>query len=418
MLLSLLLAGSMWFYVKRVLVPYQIADARAHARPRGILSDLYPRWIGARELLLHHRDPYSTEVTRDIQTGYYGRPLDPTRPNDPKDQQGFAYPLYVVFLLAPTVRLPFLVIEPVFRWLLVGLVVATVWGWIRFLRWRPTPATSIAVLALTLGSFAVAQGILLEQLTIVVSALVAGALLALLGGHLALAGVLLAVATIKPQLLWPMSAWLTVWAVSDWRRRQRFLWGFVLTGAILALAAEVALPGWIGRFWDAIGAYRQYTGAQSLFETMTTPIVGIAINFLVLLAAGVFCWKVRRNNSDSATFSVASSMVLAATVVTVSSIAPYNQIMLLPAALILGRRWKSLWKSSPLTRLVVIAGAGFLGWPWLAALAMLIAALFVPSATLQNFWRVPLFSSLAIPPAVLVPLALHARRAMLQRDPP
>ena len=60
------------------------------------LSDLYPRWLGARELLLHHRDPYSPEVTREIQIGYYGRPLDPSRPQDPRDQQGFAYPAYVV----------------------------------------------------------------------------------------------------------------------------------------------------------------------------------------------------------------------------------------------------------------------------------------------------------------------------------
>ena len=85
----------------------QIADAAAHNRPRGNLSDLYPRWLGARELLRHGRNPYSAEITREIQQGYYGRPLDPSRPDDPKDQQGFAYPVYVVFLLAPTIDLPF-----------------------------------------------------------------------------------------------------------------------------------------------------------------------------------------------------------------------------------------------------------------------------------------------------------------------
>ena len=112
LLLALLFAGSMWFYVQRVLVPYQKADAEAHGRPRGNLSDLYPRWLGTRELLLHHRDPYSAEVTREIQIGYYGRPLNPDRVNEsradePRDQQGFAYPLHVVFLLAPTIGLPF-----------------------------------------------------------------------------------------------------------------------------------------------------------------------------------------------------------------------------------------------------------------------------------------------------------------------
>ena len=68
--LSLLLAGSVWFYVKGVLIPHQVVDAATLQRPRGNLSDLYPRWLGARELLLRHRDPYSAEVTREIQSGY------------------------------------------------------------------------------------------------------------------------------------------------------------------------------------------------------------------------------------------------------------------------------------------------------------------------------------------------------------
>ena len=39
-------------------------------------------------------------ITTEIQKGYYGRELDPARPGDPRDRQGFAYPVYVVFVLA------------------------------------------------------------------------------------------------------------------------------------------------------------------------------------------------------------------------------------------------------------------------------------------------------------------------------
>src|ERR1700691_3865568 len=107
LMLALLAAASMWFYVDRILVGYQVADAAARDRPRGNLSDLYPRWLGARELLLHQRNPYGDDITIEIQTGYYGRALDPARPNDPKDQQGVAYAVYVVVLLAPFVGFPF-----------------------------------------------------------------------------------------------------------------------------------------------------------------------------------------------------------------------------------------------------------------------------------------------------------------------
>src|ERR1700686_3965811 len=115
---AVLAGDSMWFSVDRILVPYQRADAAAHQRPRGNLSDLYPRWLGARELLLHHRNPYADDITIEIQRGNYGRELEPARPNDPKDQQGFAYPVYVVFLLAPLIGIPFQVLLIVFYWLL------------------------------------------------------------------------------------------------------------------------------------------------------------------------------------------------------------------------------------------------------------------------------------------------------------
>src|SRR5712675_3536284 len=80
---AILAAASMWFYVDRILIGYQIADAAAQQRPRGNLSDLYPRWLGARELLLHHRNPYSPAIAVEIQRGYYGRTIDAARPDDP-----------------------------------------------------------------------------------------------------------------------------------------------------------------------------------------------------------------------------------------------------------------------------------------------------------------------------------------------
>ena len=130
-LAAILCAVGTWTYAERVLIAYQVSDAAAHDRPRGNLSDLYPRWLGARELLLHGRDPYSAEVTSEIQAGYYGRPLDASRPDDPHDKAGFAYPVYVAFFLAPTVRIPFPVVQRCFFWLLVVVTLAVSMLWLR-----------------------------------------------------------------------------------------------------------------------------------------------------------------------------------------------------------------------------------------------------------------------------------------------
>jgi len=415
LLLALLSAASMWFYVQWVLVPYQKADAAAHGRPRGNLSDLYPRWLGTRELLLHHRDPYSSEVTREIQSGYYGRPLDPRRMddprfNEPKDQQGFAYPLHVIFLLAPTIGLPFPVVQAGFRWLLVILTLASVLLWLRVLRWRPSAATTAIIILLTLGSYAVVQGIKLQQLTLVVSALLAGCGAALVAGHFSLAGFLLALATIKPQLALPLAGWLTLWAASDWRRRQSFIWSFALSMAIFLGASEYILPGWMREFRDAVAAYRQYTGgAGSLLDVLTTPWLGKILAAVAVLAVVVMGWKVRRTSHDSEAFSTMLALVLAVTLVIVPSFAPYNQVLLLPAVFLITISWKDLWSRGSLTRVACGLGLLVVGWPWLASCGLMLASRFVSPSSLQKAWTVPLYTSLGIPLVVLGLLSLCTR---------
>src|SRR5215472_17168383 len=164
--LALVLSTSMWLYVNRVLVAHQRATAAVSHTPRGNLSDLYPRWLGSRELLLHGRDPYSKEVTREIQDGYYGRPLDPSRPDDPKDQQAFAYPVYVVLVLAPSVKLPFETVHKWVFWLFTLLTAVSVPLWLHTLGWRVSPSARIAWMLLTLSCFPAVQGLKLQQLTV------------------------------------------------------------------------------------------------------------------------------------------------------------------------------------------------------------------------------------------------------------
>jgi len=392
----------MWFYMQHVLIPHQQADAALHGIPRGNLSDLYPRWLGARELLLHHRDPYRSEITREIQIGYYGRPLDPTLPADPKDQQGFAYPVYVVFLLASTVTLPFPAVQAGFRWFLVALTVVTVLMWLRTLRWRLSLTTTAILILLTLGSFQALQGIKLQQLSLLVGGLVAACALMLNQNYLASTGVLLAVATIKPQLVLLLVGWLLLWAISDWHRRQNFVWGFVSTMAVLLAAGEYVLSGWIGRFRDAVIAYRQYNGgAGSVLDVLLTPQWGRVLAALAMLALACTCWKFRRASTDSSTFNLMLVLVLAVTVVVVPKAAPYNQVLLLPGILLLAQNCRVLWCKNRLTRIILMTCGVLISWPWLVATVLTVTSLFLPAQLVQRGWALPVWTSLAIPLAVV-----------------
>jgi hypothetical protein len=402
LLLSLFAAVSAVCYFELVLKPYQVAESAARGIPRGNLSDLYPRWVGARELLLHHRDPYGADLTREIQAGYYGRPLDPARPNDPKDQQAFAYPAYVVFVLAPTVGLPFVVVERTFLVVLILLTAASVLWWLRALAWHVSAWTKLVWIIFTLGCFPAIQGFKLQQLTLLVAALMALAMVAIARRHFVLAGVLLALATIKPQLVVLVVAWLCIWVAGNWRERRAVILSFAASMALLIGGSEILLPGWIGKFRAASADYYRYTGGgRSVLDVLLSPGVGRVL--AVVLAAGVLVllWKVRHAGETSPEFHWAQSLVLAATLAIIPMFATYNQLLLLPALMMIVRAARLLSAQSRVSRFLLGTTALAVFWPWLSAAALAIALLLLPAAVVERAWMVPLFTSLWIPVIVL-----------------
>jgi hypothetical protein len=406
--LALVCAGSMWFYVSHILVPYQRADAAAHERPRGNLSDLYPRWLGSRELLLHHRNPYSREITREIQVGYYGRELDASRPGDPRDQQGFAYPVYVAFLLAPSVGFPFERVSIVFFWLLVVVTAGSVPLWLRAIGWRAPPVQLLTAVVLTLGSFPALQGLKLQQLTLIVAALISSAMAFLVTGHLLAAGAMLALASIKPQLVAPITACLLLWAASNLRQRQRFVWGFGITMTLLFGGSEVLLPGWIGSFFSAMRDYRNYAGRMSMLDVLLTPWWGRVLTVLIVAAVGGLCWRYREQATGSRMLSLVMALVLAVTAIIIPMFAPYNYILLLPSLLMLADNWLLLWNRSAASRAGCILGVVAVSWPWIASIGLSAASLFLAPEVVQEWWWLPLYTSAKMPMPIvcLIPLSI------------
>ncbi len=414
--ISILFCAGMWVYVSRVLVAHQKDYAASHGVPRGNLSDLYPRWLGSRELLLHGRDPYSADVTREIQSGYYGRPLDAFRPNDPQDQGAFAYPVYVAFVLAPTVKMSFPLVQEFFRWVLAGLTVWSVLLWLRVVRWRTSWITAAIVVFLTLATFPAVQGIRLQQLSLLVAALIAGSVYLLTKNRQVPAGILLALATIKPQLALPLAAWLLLWSVSRFSARWKFAASFVMTSVALVLGGEVLLPGWIREFYFAIIAYRNYTHAGSILEQLAGRPVGAALMVVVGLAVAWAAWRARSSaaegdadseaESHNDRFCWTTSLVLAGTVVIVPSTAPYNQLLLLPGCLLIAQTWTDSEQISAAFRALRAIATACVCWPWISAATLALASLVTPAA--QRFWQVPLWTSLLLPIPLAACLGLYA----------
>lgn len=406
-------AASMWFYVDHILVGFQVTDAAAHARPRGNLSDLYPRWLGARELLLRHRNPYADDITKEIQKGYYGRELDAARPNDPKDQQGFAYPAYVVFLLAPLIGLPFPVVQIFFHWVLLVLTAASVWLWLRALHWKLPKVAIVICIVFTLGCFPAVQGLKLQQLSLLVAALLAASAACASGGFLFCSGALLALATIKPQLAWPLVAWMLLWTATDWRARQRFAYGFGIVMALLLVGTEIILPGWPPMFIRALGKYHRYTQNQSV---LLLPW-GVSVIFIAaaVLACAWLLWKSRFVAPEGKDFGLVTALVLALTVLVVPMYAPYNQLLLLPAILAVLRDGNELLSRSRGVRFIYLAAALALAWQWIASLGLSVAHLLGARIWALTAWKAPFFATFSLPVFVFALAFLIVRGSQPER---
>jgi len=409
--IALLLSTAMWLYVNKVLAAHQRTEAATRQTPRGNLSDLYPRWLGSRELLLHHRDPYSAEVTREIQMGYYGRPLDPSRPGDPKDQQAFAYPVYVAILLAPTIHLPFEPLRIAFDGLLIAFTATSVWSWMKVMRWTAQFPVLLVAVILVLGSFPAVQGIKLDQLTLLVAGLLSLSAFFLGQGRLLTAGVVLAIATIKPQLVAPLATCLLFWALVDWRRRWPLASGFAATMALLLGVSEIMLPGWLPKFWVALHQYVAYTGGISLIDKLLSTGPGLSGAVAIMAILLVLVWRLRGQEPGTRDFSIVLAKILTATFLLVPGFAPYNQLLLLPAVLLIAREWNCTWRSGSVAKAMLVATVIALGWPWVAATVLTVTALGFSATAAQSAWPVPLYSILAIPLVLLLDLALLSGNA-------
>lgn len=410
----LLCSASMYFYWSRVPQNIDAIAPSVTARPSP-LTDLYAQWFGIRELLLHHRDPYSNDFSRELQVAYYGKDLDPLQAAHPTHQQRFAYPLYVAFLLAPTVWMQFHTVQIIFWWLLAAVTAASVPLWARAVALKLSAVDLALVLIVTFTSMPVMQGLGLLQFGLLVAALLAAASAAVVSGHLFLAGVLLAIATIKPQMSILTIAWFALWVSGDWHRRRSLLWGFAITLSALIAASELLLQGWVMRFLAALVQYENHTHTPSLLGVYLPVPLEWPIALVGFLILAVYAWRVRREPSDAVSFGLDSALALALTLLIIPTVVqPFNHILLLPAILLVVRYWQKLQHGDRLFQIMCAAICSIGLLPWFSALAVTIGLLIGPGKWLLKMWFVPLNASLALPFAAFAILVLLRRMAPLQ----
>lgn len=399
---STIVTLGVWHWAKTILVPAYTAKVLAEKRPVGNNSDLYPRWLGAREMLLHGRDPYGADVTREIQTGFYGRPLDPQNPSDPTARESFVYPLYVVFLLAPTVTWSFHTVAEVVRWLLLASIACSVPLWMVALKIRPRWPLMIAATLLALGSYPAVEEYFQQNLTALVIFFLAAAAAAASRNWLTLSGFLLALATVKPDTTGLVILWFLLWVTGNWKQRNRLFWSFTVTMAALLISTEAMSPGWISRFAAAVREYPAYGTDPNILQVLLRSQVAEFLGLVLIVLLIGICWRWRKAAPDSKQFGRALAWVAAVTLVVLPKLAAYNQLLLIPALLVLARGYSRFPSTGFLRRTMTKGAFACQIWQWLAATALSVCSLLFSAARLRAVAEAPMYTLLALPPLTLL----------------
>jgi hypothetical protein len=364
----------------------------------GYGNDFYQIWITSHELLARRADAYSADMQRQIELGLYGRPLNRQLPGDAATPfRGDCYPLHASVLALPLAPLPFRGVQIVLSVLLPLAVIVTAILWCSVLRVKASGSDWGAIAVLALGTIPVLEGLFALQTSLVVALLIAASIFCLQRHQLVLGGALLAVATVKPQLILLLMTWLAAWAMSSWKERRVFLLGLAGTAFVLLGVTTWASPHWFAGWMHSVHEYRRIC-PPPLAEFVLGRGVGILVSLLLIALAALFCSRAVREEAHSEPFIVASVLVIAVTVVVLpSTVAVYDQFLLFPAVVWLWTRRENLRSRLPL-RLLSIVTATALAWPWIGAGVMLILAGIAPSIVHQpGALLLPLRTAASVP---------------------
>ena len=322
--------------------------------------------------------------------------LSHSRPGEPRDQQGFAYPVTTLILRC---RLPCnCTILHLCRCggplLLIAVScgrahadLGAVFGMAKFI-----PCANCGGSQHALGSLAVMPGLKLEQMSLLVAGFIAIAILLLIRDYQVGAGIMLALASMKPQLVVLLLVWVGIWALGDPRRRYRWAVSFLVAMAIQIAAGEWYLPHWIPRFWQAAREYRTYTaaisacwaawfrtvagqdpgssGLRSLDETLLERTLPGSQHERFLREPPAWFWRSRFYSCPLTRFTI-------------------RYFLIQPALLVLFEGRHALWRKSAASRLLLLTVAVLVAWPWITSVVLAGLSFILPQARVERYWAVP-----------------------------
>jgi hypothetical protein len=311
----------------------------AEQNPGG--NDFIPRWLGTRLFLENGQSPYSPEVTRAIQRMIYGRAAQAG-----EDQVLFVYPFYSFLIFTPFAMVEDYVLARAL-WMTVlevALGLLAVLG-ISLSRWKIPPFLLALLLIFSLLWYHGLRPVINGNASVLVALFLALAFLCIRAEYDALAGFLLALSTIKPQMVVLLIPFVLLWAASH--RRWALVTSTLASIAFLAAGASLFISNWLLQNIQQVLAYPDYTlpGSPGAIFTLVLPGAGrqmgwaltIIMTGLILVEWFSALWK------DFRWFLWAACLTLVATNLIGVRTATENYIAIFPGLVLVFATWDERW---------------------------------------------------------------------------
>ncbi len=310
-------------------------------------NDFYPRWRGSQLFWNEGVDPYSDAATDAIQMDMRGRLSDAD-----EDQLRFVYPFYTSFMLLPLLRADYLWVQAIWLVLLQFALVGSVFLILQLLEWKmPVWLTAVTFLWAILF-YNSTRTIILGQFAGLVLLWLISTFLALKYDMDILAGVLIALTTVKPQMVFLIIPALLIWAIGQ--KRWRFVASSALSMVVLMGASFLLLPTWLSSFVAQVIDYPNYTVTPSPVNALTDyffPQLGKPVEMgiiLLLMTYLLYEWRrLPKLNIRTTEFIWVMGLTLVISNMVVTRTATTNYIvMYLPLFLVLkyvAERWGNGW---------------------------------------------------------------------------
>jgi hypothetical protein len=320
-------------------------------------------WSGMRAFLTAGTSPYGVEIDSklsEVTVGWQKQPLI--------GRYSFSYPFYSLVLFMPSALLEDYSIARAI-WIMASILalIGLVLTGARLVAWRAkTPILCVLVLFSMLNVYSIVA-VISGNFAVFSALLIALALLSIKNGLDELAGLSLAFSTIIPQLVLPLMAFVTLWAIS--RRRDRLILWVYGSVSLLVAGSWLIRRDWIIGYIQALGRYYAlegvFTPGQALqnwwpgFGAQMGWILTVTLALLLIVEWRLAYGKGTRWFLWTASLTLASGPLLGLRTDPSSLV-----VVLLPLILMVGL-WDERW-------------GGRYGWTSAAMLALLFLGLWAP----------------------------------------